>query len=269
MADRKKWCRLCLVAVTLLWMQLIALIPQLQQIGNWKFELQYLILFSLSIIFIASLWLAFKSLLNANKEIEKEDFSNLRFKNNPDVFAALLQKQKKVDTTPFENDLQIGNADSPLQIVVACNPYCGPCAKAHKLLEELVEKNDIGLVIRFAIRTENKEERKLQAVQYLLQLSMGAEIQYKERLFHNWYEKMDLDNFKTDYPLSLIPNVEDQLKQHERWTDKADVAFTPTIFINGYKLPKQYKAEDLKKLIKNIDVKETTGVRNNYAPALE
>ena len=70
------------------------------------------------------------------------------------------KREQEIDTTSFENDLQLGNPDARLQIMVACNPYCGPCAKTHKILHELVEKNDIGLTIRFIVKNKNNSDSK-------------------------------------------------------------------------------------------------------------
>jgi len=32
------------------------------------------------------------------------------------------------------------------------------------------------------------------------------------------------------------------------WCEKEGITHTPTIFINGYKLPKEYRIEDLKEI---------------------
>jgi uncharacterized membrane protein/protein-disulfide isomerase len=254
----KKWCRLCLITVGLLWLQFLILIPQWQQITNWKFDWNNLILSGLILVFVSSTWFAVKSLLKSNKKLESENFVHIRFKNNPDVFTSLLQKQKKIDTTPFENDLQLGNADADLQILVACNPYCTPCAKAHKVLHELVEKNNIGLTVRFAIKTENKEDKRLKAAEYILQLLTDKSIDYKRKVFHDWYEWMDMEKFQTKYFLQKNGTVDVLLEKYEAWSEEAEIQFTPAIFINGHESPKQYNVEYLKFLVKEIPKKRKT-----------
>lgn len=251
---KKKWCRLCLIVVALLWMQYLVFIPQLSLFVNWKFDWNNLILSGLLLFLVSSTWLAVKSLLKSNKKIESENFANLRFKNNPDIFVALLQKQKKVDTTPFENDLQIGNADSSLQILVACSPYCGPCAQAHKELHELVEKNDIGLTLRFTIKSENEDNKKLQAAKYIFQLLNGETQTFKRTVLHDWFKLINLERFSDLYPLNSKADEEvtGTVRQHEIWTAESKIQFTPTIFLNGYELPKEYKVHNLKLLIKAI-----------------
>lgn len=191
--------------------------------------------------------------MQKNKELSDKNFSLLRFKNNPETFNALLQKQRKVDITPFENDLQLGNPDADLQIMVACNPYCGPCAKAHQILHELLLKNDIGLTVRFSVKTENKEERRLLAVQYILQLAKSKRNAYIRKLLHDWYADMDFEKFSKKYPLSNKENVDELLKQHELWSSESEIKFTPTIFINGHELPRQYQTDDLKIMFRDVE----------------
>jgi protein-disulfide isomerase len=265
----KKWCRLCLIAIGLLFAQFIILFPLWQQISAWRLEPNNLIVSCLLLFFVASVWLVVKSLLKINKKLEVENFVSLRFKNNPDIFTALLQKQRKVDVTLFENDLQLGNSDADVQIMVACSPYCGHCANAHKILHELVEKNDIGLTVRFAVKTDNKEDKKLKASQQILKLLQGTSIAQKRRILHDWYQEMNLDSFLQLYSLNekAKDNIIETIKLHEHWSEEAKIQFTPSIFINGYELPKQYKADDLRQLIRNIEIKEIVAIENSYTSA--
>ena len=155
----KKWCRLCLITAGLLWIQFFVLLPQLlslKQSSLANISLNDLLLSSFLLFITTVAWLWLKPLLKANKKLETENFAGKRFRHNSDVFMALLEKQRKVNATPFENDLQLGNPEAPLQIIVACNPYCAPCAKAHEILHGLVGKNDIGLTVRFAIKTKKQ-----------------------------------------------------------------------------------------------------------------
>jgi protein-disulfide isomerase len=39
--------------------------------------------------------------------------------------------------------------------------------------------------------------------------------------------------------------VENEFKKHEEWKEKTGLQATPTILVNGYKLPDHYKIEDL------------------------
>jgi uncharacterized membrane protein len=121
----KKWCPLCLATVALLWAQFFLLLPDILQFSLKSILANEALFTAFSFVVAAVLWLELiKPSLQKNKELTDKNFSLLRFKNNPDIFKALLQQQRKADITPYENDLQLGNPDAPLQIMVACNPYC-------------------------------------------------------------------------------------------------------------------------------------------------
>ena len=65
-------------------------------------------------------------------------------------------------------------------------------------------------------------------------------------LMHDWFEIWDLQKFMKKYP--VIPNdaeVEKLETQHYAWIEETEVNHTPTFFINGYGMPKEYVIEDL------------------------
>ncbi|HNR17641.1 MAG TPA: vitamin K epoxide reductase family protein [Chitinophagaceae bacterium] len=262
----KKWCPLCLLTIAVLWLQFFLLFPALEGL-----IIDFIAAAFTSFVFISTaiIWLLLvKPALEKNKEFTDNNFRLLRFKNNYLVFEGFLYKQRKIDVTPFENDLQLGNPDAPVQIMVACNPYCWPCAKTHEVLHEFACKTDIGFTIRLTPKTNNREDKTTIAAEYLLQLLNGKGGEYKRQALHDWYSWMDVEKFKKQYVLSEINDVKVQLKQHEDWNREAKIEFTPTIFINGYELPKQYKATDLKNIIKNVEQNiETAVAETELTPA--
>jgi protein-disulfide isomerase len=42
------------------------------------------------------------------------------------------------------------------------------------------------------------------------------------------------------------PAIEVEFQKHESWKEKTHLRATPTILVNGYKLPDNYKIEDLR-----------------------
>jgi len=42
------------------------------------------------------------------------------------------------------------------------------------------------------------------------------------------------------------PEIEVEFQKHESWKVKSQLRATPTILVNGYKLPDNYKIEDLR-----------------------
>lgn len=251
----KKWCRLCLITVGLLYLQFAVLLPSLGTDGfayiNSK---ETLILLAIG-LFVSIGWFSFKSIFNEKNDWEETALKGMRFNRNEAVFAALLQNARSVDTTPWKNDLQLGNHKAPVQIMVACSPYCGPCAKAHERLHALVEQysDSVGLTIRFAFTAHNKEDKRTEAVQHMLQhieevctSKPGKEKSiYSRKVLHEWFTQMNYEKFATRFPNTKTINVNSILLQHEEWGRHSDIRFTPTIFINGREMPTGYSAADI------------------------
>ena len=52
------------------------------------------------------------------------------------------------------------------------------------------------------------------------------------------------------------PEIEIEFQKHNEWKEKTQLQVTPTILVNGYKLPDNYKIEDLRYFTEfNVNVK--------------
>jgi uncharacterized membrane protein len=253
----KKWCTLCLAVVTLLLIQCFSLLI-LQP--SWQVALQWQSLVMIPMILMAALavWLLVKPLLKDRRRLQRQYNHQLRFKYNTDVFLPLLEKQRQADTAPFTRELELATSDAPLQILVACSPYCKPCANAHKILHELAEKyeSQISIAVRFTIQPAVAADPGTKVVDCILQHTVSfpphtAALRVR-KLLHDWFENMDYENFTRLYPLINTEDTAAMLQEHDAWTKKSGIAFTPTFFINGYQLPKPYNAGDLPLLIRGL-----------------
>jgi len=87
-------------------------------------------------------------------DIEKKEIALLKWKRNPTFFVSLLYQQQVANITPWLDDIILGDQFAPLQIMVACNPYCRPCATVHTQLDHLLDNypGNFGITIRFCNR---------------------------------------------------------------------------------------------------------------------
>lgn len=264
----KKWCRLCLLTVAVLWVQAALALAQVGMATGdlWRaVGLYELLLAAFIFTIISAAWLLLvKPLLQNNKQLLAEKFALLRFKNNPAVFESLLTQQRRVDTTPFEHDLQLGDQSAYFQIIMVSHPQCGPCGKAHKQLYQLAEEDKIGLTIRFTIsegEIENdKSENDKLASSYFIKLLFKKDKYYKRKVLHDWYSNMNFEAFINKYPLDNLnkqssAEITELLFLNARWTIQAAIKFTPTIFINGFQVPNNYTTLDVVRIIKHLDLK--------------
>ncbi|MDE1193018.1 MAG: vitamin K epoxide reductase family protein [Arachidicoccus sp.] len=240
----KQWCPMCLAVQAVLAVQFIAAFfggfHTAIDIASVQFSTLLAISFSFVIPFlVVSLLLP---ALRKAKESKQNKNELQRLKHNPQIFDALLAKQKAITEPTDGLGIFIGNPDAKYKLLKVCNPYCGPCAKAHPTIEELLENNpDVQVQIIF---TSDAEPTK-----HLLAIAEKEnEIQTKQAL-DDWYlaDKKDYEVFAAKYP--NIPPLEGQreaLKAMAEWCSKTEIAFTPTFFVNGYQLPEIYTVADLK-----------------------
>ncbi len=65
----------------------------------------------------------------------------------------------------------------------------------------------------------------------------------------DWYlaEHKDYDAFASKYRMNgELLLQDDKIERMAEWCKKSDIHYTPTIFVNGHKLPDAYSVEDLK-----------------------
>jgi len=77
-------------------------------------------------------------------------------------------------------------------------------------------------------------------------LERGSEAAWQ--LYSDWFEKGKAlqEAFFIDLKLDMTnPAIEDEFQKHRSWKDQTQLRATPTILVNGYKLPDNYKIEDL------------------------
>ncbi|ELR70693.1 hypothetical protein C900_03466 [Fulvivirga imtechensis AK7] len=249
----RQWCSLCLIIIGLLW-TLTVLISTIH--FDWKIDLHYLFTAGCIYLLVAILWSIVRGWLVRLQEQERTNIQVLQFERNFELFCAYLERQKAADITPWKNDLQMGNPEALLQLTIVSNPFCQPCAEAHMIVQHLLHRYsaDLGVTIRFAVDGQDPGDKVLEAVDYLLQyIYSHPEIFNKPtavgRVLHDWYEKMDLVQFKKQYKATERVNTGVLMSKHEEWSRRNKIMHTPTLFINGRKLMPPYSIQQIPEFI--------------------
>src|SRR5690625_111316 len=262
--NAKIWCKLCLIVDGILVIQFILFANLYVQnlIQPYAVELiSFLLLGSLFVI-IAALTMLAKSLLEKTNQAVQAEIKANRIKNSPDLFSHQLFQSRRVDITPFEHEIVLGDKNAPIKIVMAANLYCHPCkigfGKLKQLLAVLNEK--VNLFIRL-VSNGRGNGQQFSASDYLLAYWLHhihgddkEDIKTKQ-LFQDWYEKMDFASFKTLYSVNSIievSSVEYLEYRHSDWIVEEQISGTPTWFLNGYQLPENYSIEDLMAIVPGL-----------------
>ncbi len=250
----KQWCPLCLTVQALLIIEFA-----ITYFGYWTASTNQLIIPSsdLLIIFTSFLlpilfWTATKKTYltaQTGKQYKKE-LSKLKY--NKEIFTALLQKQKTITVSPDGLGISLGNPDAKHTLIKVCNPYCGPCAKAHEVIDELLEGNeDLKVQIIFTATNDEKDIKAL-PVKHLMAIYEKGDAALIQTALDDWYgaDKKDYEAFSRKYPLDDELNSQGgKLEAMDSWCKAIGISFTPTIFIDCYQMPEVYKIEDVKHLV--------------------
>jgi uncharacterized membrane protein len=248
----KQWCVLCLTTQAILALQLT--IPAL---AGWHTLLPFSSLLHtetiISVIFSYLLPFSIIQTLVPLYKSRKENSYNKaelsRLKHNPSLFDSLLKKQKTFTNNTEGLGITIGNPDAEYKIVKICNPYCGPCSYSHIALGRLVQTNpNVQLQIIFFTGTNKNDPTRIIA-RHLLALAEEHNDELMEQALDDWYlpETKDYDTFASLHPVSeSSKNNEHKIDEMISWVKTVDVHSTPSIFVNGHLLPRNYSVNDLK-----------------------
>jgi uncharacterized membrane protein len=248
----KEWCKLCLATQGVLLLEAIwgiLSIPKNTFSNPQIFSSEIVITLVLSILTPIIVWYFLKPVFQKANDSEIYNNAFKRLLYNPENFSQLLQTQKKV-ADGWENiGITLGNENAKNTIIKVCNPYCGPCARAHPKLEELIKQNnDFKLKIIFN-NTNHVNDIGNKPIRHLLSISSENNLLRTQKAVDDWYDpqKKDYDLFAVKYPKdeSELQLQNTKIDEMRNWCINTGITFTPTIFINGNQLPDNYSIDEL------------------------
>jgi hypothetical protein len=95
--------------------------------------------------------------VNTDKTIQALRQSINSIKADEDVFETLLKKQSFYETNDCNSIIRFGNHNSPLQLTILTNPYCNPCSKMHRRVEELLHKTNNSVGVQYMLSSFKEE----------------------------------------------------------------------------------------------------------------
>ena len=120
--------------------------------------------------------------------------------------------------------------------------------------------DEVGITVRWYVLADKKDDKRTIAAEYMLQhlLEVFRKIdtlersRYTRKMLHEWFESMDLEIFSKKYTTRDYTYVTNALRYQEEWCKRSNIESTPTIFINGFELPRQYTRNDLPEMITRL-----------------
>lgn len=245
----RQWCPLCLGIQAILFVNAISSFMYLSDISSWSIHW-----YTIAIAFFVGILLlycgqALISILKDAKESKEYRKQWKKLKYNLDIFNSLLRRNERIISPVNGLGIVVGNPMAEREVVKVCNPYCGPCSKAHAELEFLIDKNpNIRLRVIF-MATGNDSDIMTPPVRHF----MGIEEKYGslvvKQALDDWYlsENKDYSQFASKYPLNgELDRQLDKMTAMRSWCDNMKIRATPTFFIDGYEMPEGYDISELK-----------------------
>jgi len=244
-----QWCIFCCTVLVLLWAEFFALLPslvngiQMPGLREWS-----ALLICLALPVLA--WILIKPWLSQAQEIQPLKQQLHAFKFNTELFNKMLAGEAKYALPEEENSIIIGNREAEHIITMVSNPFCQPCSKAHKTLDEwLANRADIKLQLIFSAGSDERNP-KARVAHHLMALQSNQNDSSLKKALNDWYEQKykDYESWAKSYPVRGYESHSALEKQRE-WCTLVEIKSTPAIFINGRRLPQNYQPEDIKYFI--------------------
>ena len=241
----KQWCTLCMIVQVLLWLVFFV---------NLGFGFIYVPTFNLlqigvlgCIYFIPLLFIQFIAPLFVNKRRIKhitQEINSIKAKEK--IFTSLLNEQPRYQISFKYSHVLFGNPKASLLVTVLTNPHCNPCAIMHERIAKLLKENK-HILVQYIFSSFSSELEV--SARYLIAVSQQKSAEERDDIYTEWFKKgkTDKEKFFVKHPVNMEDNVAiEELNQHNIWIKESQLHATPTILVNGYKLPEIYQLEDLK-----------------------
>jgi uncharacterized membrane protein len=249
----RHWCPLCIAAQVALALELFwSIFYYASSNGTNHYEISAITLGVVCLLAPPVAWFLLKPVFLKARDASTYKASYKRLLYNPETFNALLVQQPSAPDG-FQNlGILIGNPNAAHTIVKVCNPYCAPCAKAHHVLAEIVTRNaDYNLRIIFTA-TNRENDTRTMAVKHLLSVAAKGETKETVQAVDDWYsaEQKNYEKFALRYPMNGELKQQDaKIEAMDKWCQDAAITYTPTIYVQGKRLPDTYRVEELKNIL--------------------
>lgn len=248
----KQWCPLCLIVMSIFWILFFLFLYTNRLEISWHHTSEYIYI---GLIYCCSILLINRSIsFISNVSKNEEEIHQLRaIKYNGDIFNTLLNKSDWYDITLSTSCILFGKRNSKLLITILTNPYCEPCAEMHYRLKKIMQHDENRYCIQYIISNYNNPSSNSGKMLISAYLNRGEK--YASLLFDNWfkYGKYHDEDFFKNENITIEDKANEEYSKHTNWIEQNNIMATPTLFINGYKLPNEYKIEDLNHILFNDD----------------
>jgi uncharacterized membrane protein/protein-disulfide isomerase len=247
----KQWCVLCCTVQAFLWLEFAAFVPSLNNFhflsGGWVAYSSIIICLLVPVVF----WVILKPLLLQLQQIAPLKSQLRAFKYNTELFNRVLTAQVQYAMPADEWSIILGNVEASHIITMVTNPYCPPCSKTHILIDEWLNQTP-NLQVRIVFTASNDvNDIKTPVSRHLMALNELPDKNIVRNALHDWFgqKQKNYEAWAKKYPVPLNEAEFYKIDRQNEWCQMAEVTATPTLLLNGYRLPEMYQLPDLKYML--------------------
>ena len=247
----KNWCVLCCTVQALLWLEFLTIVFTVPDPYVLNLTPQLVLLTGVSFLLPVLLWAFIKPFLAQSSQFKPLKQQLKKFKYNSELFEQVLKNQPRFAVPNELMPVVLGNPEAEIVITMVSNPFCGPCAKAHQIIDEwLSYRDDLQLKIIFTTANHDDDGRT-KVARHVSALTSLKDPKLVEKALNDWYalNPKKYETWAEKFPISFNGEMHQVTERQKAWCEMAEITFTPTILINGYKLPEPYRLEDIKYLL--------------------
>lgn len=247
---KNNWCVLCCVVQALLVLEALSgLLWPAYPISLAPTEMLGI---ALCLLLPVAAWSFLKPYFTKSMQLKPTQQQLKKFKFNSELFNQALASQPRYAVDDELMPVVLGSKNPATVITMVSNPFCGPCATAHQTLDAwLREYDDLQLKIVFTT-SDYDSDKRVRVAQHVGALSQTGDVVVLEQALNDWYAQTgekSYDTWAQRYPVEMGKGLAETTKRQKAWCDMAEISFTPTILVNGHKLPQPYQLDDIKYLI--------------------
>lgn len=173
-------------------------------------------------------------------------------KYNKQIFTSALKENLPIEAPDQRFSIVLGSNEPKHIITMVASPYCKPCAQAHTQIEEALNTMpSLQIRIVFAGNDLTRMDDTLAVRRHLMALKNENDSIKTKAALNDWYggPKRSYKIWSEKYPVPFSAELDALLLEQKEWAIKHQITQTPTILINGYKMPLIYQLHELKYML--------------------
>lgn len=263
----KSWCVLCVISQIIIWLiGIIAIISCISAPFTFGVISSLLPCMAYGICIMAVHHYAIAHAAEKGRIRAVQKYRAL--KANSKVANTLIENGECYETSLEDSSILFGNTEAKMRVTILSNPHCNPCARMHKHVENLLRLSGGEICIQYIFSSFNENLEDSNRYLIFCYFEYGQDEALSK--FADWYLK-DKYNYETVVKKNTTyihaKKIEREMGRHREWRNRTSLIETPTILVNGHKLPDDYEIEDLamivnttkeKNILQDINGRSTT-----------